>query len=512
MSDQQLASLRGRAPEFLLAAELQRRKQMRDADQADRASAQKQGRTVSEELWKSIEPPPPPPMQQPMQQPMMLPPGTMGAEQQGPTMGQMGMFGGGMVRRYDGGGMMMPGPWRGGLNQGPQQPAIDPTQAAIAQMLALMEKSPEDANYRKRAQDMMGGGQDYLGPIAAELAQQKAAPVVGKPSPWQALMRMGAAMMSSRNPTPLGGVGEGLNAALNGYSQDREAYRGDQVRQQQAQNQMLMQRAQIAQQQQGNQGQMARLAEDIAGRDSHAINTRNAATIGVMQQANAYKNQRDLSQMQIDANAPFKDSQIAENLAQAEDRKIKAQVFQSYLKRAGGDPAKAQSLMIRDQAAAQHIDRPREIPFMERVQMNVYQQAIKDGATPAEAGNLAANLKTRKEMTAEKLQERAMRALGLLQKDQNNFNKPVEELWPIALKMVAVEEEAKQEVPPPTGAWDPKRKTIGAIETNQGSKGIGGKGHAQPKKGMTAEDWLKTLQIRPEGSIDARDVYGMFGK
>lgn len=257
LSDQQLSMVRGQMPEFLLVAELQRREQMRKAYEADQMQAQKGGRTVSDEMWSSVAPPVPPPMGGPS--PQMQGPGPSPSPVPAPQMmqPQQPMSMGGMVQRLAQGGMV--------------RYAEGGAMAAIQRILGSMQQPRSLGDYMGDVRSVVGD--DQLSPIMAEMAAQRATPAVGKPSPWQALMRMGAGMMASRNPTPMGGLGEGLTQALNGYSQDRAAYQADQIRMQEMQQRMLAQRAQLAGAMNDRNMGMARLGASLRGDDAAIRNT-----------------------------------------------------------------------------------------------------------------------------------------------------------------------------------------------------------------------------------------------
>lgn len=417
LSDQQLPMVRGRVPEYLLVSELQRRDQMRKAHQADMAEMQQaRGGTVSDELWQTVMPQ----TQQP--QMGMMPQQGMQQQQQGPPPPmQQAMSAGGLVQRLAAGGMVR---FKDG---GSVKPAT-----TLADLAAIVRPTISDGEALQRSRDMYG--QDALTPIMAELASQQQQGVVGKPSIWQALMRNGAAMMASRNPTPLGGLGEGIAAALNGYSEDRDKYRNDQVRLQQQKVQNLAQRAGIAREMNSRQQGIAGLAGDFIGNSSRERNTDASLLNNNINAAAAQDAQERRTQMEIDAREPERAALADERRAQALDRSRKEEIYQGYLRKAKGDPALANQLMIRDQ----HVQMPRQISAEESLINGVIAQGRKAGMSDEEILRNIRTAKTRADITEERLNERATRIWKQLV--ENDFSAKLDPakqqaLWLKALEM-----------------------------------------------------------------------------
>jgi hypothetical protein len=376
MSDQQLPMLRGRVPEYLLVAELQRRDDMRKAHQKDMALAgrSESAGTVSDDLWNTVMP-----QQQmmapPMQQQQQMPP-------QPPPQPPMPMSVGGLVQRLRQGGMVR---YAEGGRANPARSLAD---------LAAM-RGPQPSWQEAMQQAQAGYGPDALAPILAELAAQKATPVVNKPSIWTALMQSGAGMMASRNLAPLGGIGEGIQQGIAGYMQDRDRFQQDRVRMQEQAMRNLGARANIAEGQNRRTAGIAGLAGDIQSRAA-AQGDRN---VQALQQAelNALDHQQ---RMELEANRqafdlPYRQSQIryqesgiTENEAQAAARRQtaaqQAALWESYMKRSGGDAAKAQIMMLRDKAQAEHIQ---PIARLNPIDEAVYSELRRQGLNAEEARN-----------------------------------------------------------------------------------------------------------------------------
>lgn len=389
LSDQQLQQERGRMPEYLLVAELGRRDQMRKAYQADVDKQKGPRPTVSEEMWAKIQPPPQMMMQQPQQMQQAMPPGPP----------QQAMSVGGLVQRLAQGGMVR-------YADGGQAPAM-----TREDLIAMAGQRPDIAQYVQQARGMVGD-QDNLSPIMAELAALKAKQIVSKPSVWQSLMQMGAGMMSSRNPTPLGGLGEGMQQAIQGYGQQRDAYNSDQARMQQQAIQNLQQRAAIAQQQNQRQMGIADLAGRLKGDASHEWNT--TASVLNNNRLAAANQAGDLqrTQMNIDAMAPVRAAQEAENLAQAQNRQRQETLFQAYLAKAKGDPVLAKQMMVRDD----HPVVPRQYSPLEMLQQQVISQAIRSGEKPDEIMERVVQMKSRAGITEERYNQAVQKELSLLLK------------------------------------------------------------------------------------------------
>lgn len=384
LDQQQLMAVRGHVPDYIWAAEMASRDQMNKAYEADKAHRPPQS-TVIEDLQRKMQPPPqmgPPPMGQPGMPPQGPPPQPqMGPPPppQGGGVAQM-MAGGGMVRMAGGGGLSRVASELASMR--PEYVAPDDVYAPPMTVDQLMQM----AGPRMTAEDaasnakVLMGSNDYLGPIAAELAAQKAAPVVGKPSVWQALMRAGAAMMASRNPSALGGTGEGVMAALEGYNRDRDAYRQDQTRVQDQGVRNLLTRANLAEAQQRQQNALASLGAGQMSNASHEWNTVASALMGARTQGEANRTHKEIASSQLAEQKRLHDSQIGENEAQAQDRGRKDKIFQSYLKRAGGDEAKAFEMMTQ----AQHPATPRHVSPIEALMTSVIAARTKAGDDPSE--------------------------------------------------------------------------------------------------------------------------------
>ena len=389
LDDRQLMQARPHIPDFLFATEMSRRDQMRKAYQADVANRKGKSTVMDDmeqRMQQQMQPQPQQPMQPqgpPQQQPMM---------QQGPPpqgdVGQM-MAGGGMVRYADGG---SPGPWREGYGAGAPaaampMPGILRAPRTLSEFRAKFGDTPSIGQYKSQAPELMGG-QDYLSPIAAEMAGRKAASVVGKPSGWQALMRAGLAMAASRRPDAIGGIAEGLLSGLDGYSRDREAYRGDQVRQESVASQMLQQRAAMAEHQQAQALQQAQLAAQLQAVGGHERNTMNSGLMNVLTQDDAHQSQMALEQQREKANAelngPYRDAQAEAKRAEAEQRQRSAAVWARYMKMANGDEAKAEQMMKRADAEARHFQEPRQYSPAEMLDARIIAAGIARGDDPEE--------------------------------------------------------------------------------------------------------------------------------
>lgn len=384
LDQQQLMAVRGHVPDYIWAAEMASRDQMNKAYEADKAHRPPQS-TVIEDLQRKMQPPPqmgPPPMGQPGMPPQGPPPQPqMGPPPppQGGGVAQM-MAGGGMVRMAGGGGLSRVAAELALMR--PEYVAPDDVNAPPMTVDQLMQM----AGPRMTAEDaasnakVLMGSNDYLSPIMAELAAQKAAPVVGKPSVWQALMRAGAAMMASRNPSALGGTGEGVMAALEGYNRDRDAYRQDQTRVQDQGVRNLLTRANLAEAQQRQQNALASLGGQQMSNASHEWNTVASALMGARTQGEANRTHKEIASSQLAEQKRLHDSQIGENDAQAEERNRNKRIFQSFVKRANGDEGVAFELMNQ----ARNPRQPQERNELRELQGMAIRQRLAKGDDPAD--------------------------------------------------------------------------------------------------------------------------------
>lgn len=517
LDDQQLMQVRSRIPDFLFAAEMSRRDQMRKAYQADVAN--KKGKStvmddMEQRMQQQMQPQQPMQPQGPPQQ--QQPPMMQQAPPQQEGVSQM-MAGGGMVRYKDGGSA---GPWREGYGAGAPAAAAMPMPAVLRaprtreEWLAKFGDVPSIAQYKSQAQDLMGG-QDYLGPIAAEMADRKAKAVVGKPSGWQALMRAGLAMAASRRPDAMGGIAEGLMAGLDGYSRDREAYRGDQVRQESVAAQLLQQKAAMAQHQQAQATQQAQLAAQLQATQGHRDNTITGGIMNVLTQDEGNAARFSLEKMRDDAqeklNGPLRQAQMEKYRQGAEDAKARRAEIEKY-----GGEIKA-DIFRRNATREPHV-----YSAMDQMRAGIIAEMRAAGKSFREINDyfdhnderLENALKIQRErLVAQDMAAMAKDPLFALATPEAKQKAQSESFLRHSQNLgLAIPGVDSQQIPPPVGAWDPKRKSISALEPKINTS-IGGKGHTSPlDKSGSSQEWRKSLELKPEGAISATDIYRMFGK
>jgi hypothetical protein len=276
LSDQQLAqSMQAPTgiPQYAIAAELNRRKQVRQ-----QAGPQRQSTVVQDLLTQA--PPSPIPMGEAV--PQVPPPQPGGGLPYGAAVSPMGMAAGGRVSPYR---------------------AADPRRmnwSQIAKLLPGAEWGQRQATgwtpvSRPDAPQMKT--QDYVSAIMPILQQQEEkVKQYEDGSLNRALMQAGFAMMASKDPTAFGGIGAGLQQGLSGWTADKAQTRDEMSK-------LAIQRAAAAAQQQQR-------AEAEAGRVSDWARSERGADI-----ANA---QMENSSRQADANLQWERDKWGEGAEQRE--------------------------------------------------------------------------------------------------------------------------------------------------------------------------------------------------
>lgn len=274
LSDQQIAALPHTSPEvppYLMVAEMQRRDEMRKQYQAQAQRGPQT--TVAQDLAAKMQQGPP--MQQ-MPPQMGMRPGM------GPPMPQMpqglasmgrppGMAQGGLIGYADGGPVVGDGDEEMATGAGQGLASLPTTVDQFNKLYPNM--SMEEAIRNARASQ----AQDFMGPLAAELARQAAQHNSHKVDKWQALAKAGFAMAAEPTHSLGRALGVAGLAGLGDVQQQR-----DTMREQQMQN--MAGRINVAKQQSSDQDRMMAAADAIYRNANSRSNTQ-AETLSANQRA-----------------------------------------------------------------------------------------------------------------------------------------------------------------------------------------------------------------------------------
>lgn len=518
--DSALQTMQNYVPRILVLTEMDRRNRMRQVDQAVKAGqavAANGGATVADQVqrqFSGMPAPGAPPQQQPGLPPGQMPPGQPQAPQPqqmppaGAIMQQLAK--GGMVRYREGGGVQR-GPWAGGYDTPP--PAPPPAPVEIAPYVTP-EQYAEWFGKRMTPQEAMGQikgmyGEDPMAPILAELAKFQAKEVVSKPNPFQALMAMGAGMMTSRSPNFLGGLGEGVKAGLSHYGQDRAAYQQDQARVQKQMAEMLEARMRGAQSQANRQNTMAQSAQELLRSDTAAGNQR-AQVFGNAEIARSGDRARlQLEKMREDRDAPLREEQIAGLRA----NRLSQEAENSLIKQMGPKAYEEWKAKLRQQ--------PQHYSLMDQAAFRAVQSLVAQGVSYDEAYS-----RVMQGRRGDGLIDDATAIFRILVSNDPmaQFDPNKQKVhWATALEMARNKTGAAAAAPEASRlVWDPTKKTFVSQGANGQMKqeshlGTGGKGHTLPgekspeEKRKAGEAWLNNLR-NVQSPIGAGDMNSVFGR